>query len=202
MKKYLILILTLMFVTTVSINKTYSVIKEVSEYKVSVKVPNSKYQKLSSLIDYKINKVVKDFKKIASEENIYHTYTLYIDYKEYKYEDYLSYAFFIETYTGGAHPTHDILTFVFDTRNDKFITANDIFNDENLKKISKYSREKLLKDSRIVDTSMLLEGTKPNIDNFKNFVFSNNLIIIFNEYQIAPYSSGIISLDIPYSIIK
>ena len=60
MKKYLILILTLMFVTTVSINKTYSVIKEVSEYKVSVKVPNSKYQKLSSLIDYKINKVVKD----------------------------------------------------------------------------------------------------------------------------------------------
>ena len=128
---------------------------------------------------------------------------IYIRYfNQTKYEDYLSYAFFIETYTGGAHPTHDILTFVFDTRNDKFITANDIFNDENLKKISKYSREKLLKDSRIVDTSMLLEGTKPNIDNFKNFVFSNNLIIIFNEYQIAPYSSGIISLDIPYSIIK
>lgn len=202
MKKYLMLFLTLMFIVTVSINKAHPVIKELDEYKVSIKMPNSKYQKLSNLIDYKINKIVKDFKKRASEEDVYHTYTLYIDYKEYKYENYLSYAFFIETYTGGAHPIHDILTFVFDTKNDKFVNAEEVFNAENLKKVSKYSREKLLKDSRIIDTNMLLEGTKPNIDNFKNFVFSNNLIIIFNEYQIAPYSSGIISLNIPYFIIK
>ena len=82
--------------------------------------------------------------------------------------------------------------------NDKFIDS--VYN---LDKISKYARSNLIKDKRIVNTGMLFEGTKPTNDNFKNFVFTENgYLFYFKRYQIAPYSSGDISLVIPYKIEK
>ena len=50
---------------------------------------------------------------------------------------------------------------------------------------------------------MLLEGTSPKEENFKNFAFSKDgLILFFEQYQVAPYSEGSFRVVIPYDKIK
>lgn len=47
---------------------------------------------------------------------------------------------------------------------------------------------------------MIEDGTKPINNNFKNFAFSEDgLIIFFEQYQVAPYSFGNFEVIIPYS---
>ena len=47
---------------------------------------------------------------------------------------------------------------------------------------------------------MILDGTLPKKENFSNFAFTDNgLLVFFNRYQIAPYSYGSFNIIIPYS---
>lgn len=171
----------------------------VLETKISINIPNTRYVEVNEMINKKITKIKKDFEKNITNNN----FTFVIDYKEYKYYNYISYAFFIETYLGGAHPSHDLFTIVYDTEDNKIIDINTLitYNSKTLKVFSAYSRANLIYNSKI-DIHMLLEGTTAKIDNFTNFVFDKNIILFFKEYQIAPYSSGIITLDVPYYMIK
>lgn len=194
----LIIIVSLHFILTKEQAK-YVNDEFVLETKISINIPNTRYVKVNEMINKKINKIKKDFEKNITNNN----FTLAIDCKEYKYYNYISYAFFIETYLGGAHPSHDLFTIVYDTENNKIIDINTLitYNSKTLKVFSAYSRANLIYNSKI-DMHMLLEGTTAKIDNFTNFVFDKNIILFFKEYQIAPYSSGIITLDVPYYMIK
>ena len=50
---------------------------------------------------------------------------------------------------------------------------------------------------------MMYEGTKPIKDNFKNFVFTKDgILLLFNYYQVAPYSQGEFQIIVPYIYIK
>ena len=171
-------------------------------YKINIDYPVTDYKKLNRLINKKINYYQRLFLKEIKDSDviIWDYYTLFINYDSYTYNNIVSYVFFVEYFVGGAHPNHDIFTVNYDTKSNKFIDVNSV---KNLNEISEYSRSKLIRDKRVVDTGMLLDGTKPNKENFKNFVFTDNgYLFYFKRYQIAPYSSGDISLLVPYSIEK
>lgn len=202
MKKiyFSILIIIVSFLFVLTKEQTKHVNNEVVlETKISINIPNARYVKVNEMINKKITKIKKDFKNNITSNN----FALDIDYKEYKYYNYISYAFFIETYLGGAHPSHDLFTIVYDTENNKIIDINTLitYNSKTLKVFSDYSRANLIYNPKI-DIHMLLEGTTAKIENFANFVFDKNIILFFKEYQIAPYSSGMITLDVPYYMIK
>ena len=76
-------------------------------------------------------------------------------------------------------------------------------NPDLLSFLSNKSREELLKNKDLQNQSikeMLLEGTTPTNDNFKNFAFTpNGFTVYFNRYQVAPYSYGSFYIIIPYS---
>lgn len=195
MKRLLILLLIFIIFYYLNIKADSSLY-----YKIDINYPVTEYKKLNKKINKKISYYQNLFLKEIKDSDIviYDYYTLFIDYESYEYKDILSYVFFIEYFVGGAHPNHFIFTINYDINNNSFITYID-----NIKVISDYSRKELIKDKRIVNTSMLYDGTKPNKNNFKNFVFTNNgSIIYFERYQIAPYSSGDISLNVPYYIVK
>ena len=183
-------------IESVSMNKDY--IPE-----ISINIPNTKYSKLNNLVQKKIDEIKNVFKEEVQNNYLSDAY-LNVDYQEYTSYNFLSYAFFIESYMGGAHPTHDVFTIVFNRETNNIIDITTLikYNSKTLNVFSNYSRFNLMYDNKVEDINMLLEGTIPIINNFKNFVFSDNIIIFFEEYQIAPYSSGIISLDIPYYMIK
>lgn len=181
-------------------------INSLHNYKIQAYYPNTIYNNLNKFIDKNIKsyiyKFFSDIKDFNVQQDQY--YTLYITYDSYIYQNYLSYVFYIEYYTGGAHPNHEIWTVNYDTKLNKVITTSDLiyYNPNILKTFSKISRNNLINNERIVDINMLMSGTEPIKDNFKSFVFSNNgLIIFFERYQVAPYSSGDFKLTIPYNQI-
>ena len=213
MKKNILFIISLFIFFTllityfiISINNTRVkfVNEKDNELEISIKYPSFKYRKLNKRIKYIINKYSREIKNTPFDDN-YHIYTLYIDYKEYKYKDYISLVFYSELFLGGAHPSHYIDTIIYNTKNNSFTNINNLINiDKNiLNKLSNISREELLRNKVLSNSDvkdMLMDGTSPKIDNFKRFALTNDGIIIFFErYQIAPYYFGDYNILIPYS---
>ena len=174
------------------------------DYKIKVYYPDTKYLKLDNTIDKKIGEIVSEFKNELTLNQVIPNFVsdLIITYDKYSYKDYLSYVFFIEYFTGGAHPNHEIWTITYDTKSDKIITIDDLINNNSnlLTKLSEYTRNELLHNPGITDVQMLIDGTKPEKDNFSNFAFSDDgYLVFFQYYQVAPYSSGSFVVKIPYS---
>lgn len=168
-------------------------------HEIKVYYPISEYPLLDKEITNKINDTINEFKKLIDGFN--GDFYLYITYKSYQYQNYLSYVFDMEFYTGGAHPNHDIWTVTYDLEKKKIITIKDLINlnPDILNTLSSLSRKELLHKKGIVDTSMLMSGTEPLEENFSRFVFSKNgLILFFHQYQVAPYSSGEFIVTIDY----
>ena len=205
MKK--ILLLTIIILTIIIIiilypknNQEKIIYNNKTDIEINVKYPLYKYKKLNKQINTIINYYLKD--------NIDNYYFLYIDYKEYKYKDYISLVFNISYFTGGAHPNYEIKTINYNTKNNNFITITNLINkDKNiLNKLSTYSRKyfnnnSLFKEKIVND--MMLEGTIGAKENYQRFNLSNDgLIIYFERYQIAPYYYGDYSITIPYQYLK
>ena len=52
-------------------------------------------------------------------------------------------------------------------------------------------------------SDMIEEGTVSDYPNYRNFYYNDRgLVFIFEQYQVAPYSSGIIEVIVPYSILN
>lgn len=104
-------------------------------------------------------------------------YSLDISYDSYIYENYISYVFFISMYTGGAHPNNKIFSINFNILENKIINIDDIIKSEfTLDYLSKESR-KLLGENKNIrkdknSIELLMNGTKPEKLNFRNYAFS------------------------------
>lgn len=172
---------------------------------IQVIYPRTKYVVLNREIFCFIQKQIGTFMNFAKEaiqENI--IYTLDISHDEYSYRDYLSFVFYISSYTGGAHPEHIISCIVYDISKDKIVYLSDLIEEKPnlLELLSKESRKRLASNSHIQNLSMMMEGTRPILSNFSHFVFApTGIMIFFPEYQVAPYSSGAFKVVVPYSLI-
>jgi hypothetical protein len=75
-----------------------------------------------------------------------------------------------------------------------------VANSDYLEKISSKSRELLIKKLGTSEKETIDAGTTVEQENFSVFeVTDNGLVVIFNPYQVAPYSAGIIEITIPWS---
>lgn len=187
---------------------TNNILKQNNNYKMNINYPITN----SGLLNKEIEKIINnyklqfnnDLKDLPNNPN----YQLDINYKDYKYNNYISYIFYIESDLGGAHPSHQIRTINYNTKENKVITIDNIikYNSNVLNALSNLSRENLkkLKIFKSNDINeMMINGTSPTKNNFKNFVFTQNgLMIIFERYQIAPYFFGEYNITIPYNKLK
>ena len=196
-KKFTLLFILLTLIYIFSLGN----IRAKEKYEITNNFKNTEYELLNKVINTSLNKFINEFKKSACDDLDYY---LHITHDKYEYKDYISYVFYIESYSGGAHPNHNIWTVVYDKKNNCIVSIDTLIQSSPsiLNKFSKMSRNHLLYNKNIVDTNMMLEGTKPIKDNFSRFVFSKDGIILFFEYyQVAPYSSGEFKVVIPYKSI-
>lgn len=199
---------------SISNNKTILEKKIISKsndlrYKIKIYYPYTSHELLNSSIEEKlnteINTLIEITKKNVISPNQYYTIDVIYDY--YNYNNYISYVFYISTYTGGNHPNNNIWSITYDIGNDKIITIHNLVNKypNILDKLSIETRNALKKDKKFekdkdIINSMMIDGTKPNKKNFKNFAFSSEVFtVFFEQYQIAPYSYGNFEVTIPYN---
>jgi hypothetical protein len=109
--------------------------------------------------------------------------------------------FFIAKYTGGAHPITDIETMNFNTLNGKILQYPDVFTqtDGLYDFLADYARRALQPGlGEYWQDDTFSAGLEPKAENFKNFVLTpDGLVLVFPQYQIAPYSAGIQSCLVP-----
>jgi len=115
-------------------------------------------------------------------------------------DDYLSFVIRIYYFVGGAHGANEIYAFNYDLKNKKEITIIDFVNSSQqlFEKIAELSKENITSqlegNGTVVDDflkQMVEEGTKATQNNYKNFNFNyNSLIIYFQQYQVAPGVQG------------
>lgn len=183
---------------------------DTEKYKIDVYYPISDYAVLNKEVTNLINNYINRFKSFIKDNDMVPNqyYTLNIFYNKYETSNYLSYVFRISEYTGGAHPNNTISTISYNKNNDAIITIESLIKDDaTILDILSTESRKILENNQLFKSGllydMMIDGTKPKIENFKNFVFSKEgLIIFFEQYQIAPYSYGEFNVVIPYFKLK
>lgn len=168
-------------------------------HKITIDLPHVSDENLRKKIDNYITEYKKDFLDNIQDVNIQKDmiYTLNVSYENYSFDNFECYVFYLEIFTGGAHPIPSLWTVNYDLEKKEFVTIdNFIKNDSNfLEKVSKSVRSDLLLDPKAVNVEMIFWGTEPIVTNFQNFVLKNNgILFFFPPYQVAPYSSGVLNV--------
>lgn len=155
---------------------------------IHVELPKKNHQEINSYIE----KVKDEF--LA---NYYQGNQLYITYEEYN-SSFESYLFYVMHDFNGAHPITNLKTFNY--YDNKYIDLNNyLTNDDYLYFYNEAQRVLIpeLKKEEMFIEDMFYEGIKPIKENYQNIIISEDyFVIFFEQYQIAPYASGIRSLKV------
>lgn len=176
---------------------------------------DKKFQKtLNQYFKDHVMQLQKDIKKEAKREYDNHL----ADTPKYKYEvisnysvkeslnQYLVISLFDYIYTGGAHglPTQSYVT--VDISENQILTLNQLFDNkidykQQIKDlIVKQIEERTDKKEKFFDDFYDLVG---NAEDYNFYVNTNgDLVIVFNVYEIAPYSTGVMEFTLKKENLK
>lgn len=116
----------------------------------------------------------------------------------------LSYQVRTESYSGGAHGNTGVDNAVLDLKTLNAIALGDIFTDVSMQEVNKLLRNNIVRQYGCVSMEEL-EGTgyffSPNeIEASENFYLDENGITwMYDPYDIAPYSTGEVSVTVSWS---
>ena len=186
------------------VNKKVLEISEKFKYKININYPITKFNNVNKDIKNMIDNIIESFIDNSKRNimlNLY--YTLYITYKEYKYKNIISYIFKVREFTKEAHTNNYLKSFGFDC-NGNIITIDTLISiDKNiLIKLSNESRKILLSKSEFKSNSlinMILDKTRPNKNNFKNYALTKDGVLVFFDYfQLGSYYYDVQKVLISY----
>ena len=115
----------------------------------------------------------------------------------YQSQDFICIAITSYINTGGAHGVLNISFLNFDSKTGQRIQNNQLFNDS---EAFKAVAETYFKDATD-DEGVLLNDTQFELPT--NIGYSEDgIVLLYNTYDIAPYSSGIIEFAIPFEVVE
>jgi len=114
----------------------------------------------------------------------------------YKSEKVISIRFNLALFTGGAHGYTSVSYLNFDPETGRFLSNNDLFNEEFKKYAETRFREKneIPENESINSTGFFFEDDKFQLPQNIGFL-SNKVILRYNAYEIASYSDGNIQME-------
>lgn len=124
---------------------------------------------------------------------------------------YIGFMFNITTYfLGDAHPSVQVYSVNYDSETKKEASLKDVFaplSNNYLNIFSEFTSKELNsrveREELVSSADFIKEGTTADKKNFSCFnLKGSEVIIVFNQYQVAPYSSGISEVSIPLNIFK
>ena len=128
--------------------------------------------------------------------------SLEVTYRLEKGEGFTAVVFSMATYTGGAHGNLSLKTFVYENGGER-LSVGSLFTPESnyLSRLSELSLIKLKENMGEALGAWAPDGTAPVSSNFEAFYITGDdtLNIIFQPYQVAPWSSGVPLIKIDLS---
>jgi len=197
--------------------ETREIKEKKKEYTISIKYPhisghpNEASQKLfNKVLEKYVQKskgsFLASFKRAKKDGGIRIPWNLAMVYDvRFKSGNLISILMTAGYFEGGAHPNPAIDTYVFDLKNSKQVKSKDLFKpgSKYLEKISKYCIGDLMKRKEITDEKWVKEGAAPKPANYRYFCLTKKgLVILFAQYQVAPYAYGVQEVTIPYKYLK
>lgn len=91
-----------------------------------------------------------------------------------------------EMYTGGAHGVHETESYNFRLKDNKLLNLSDIISKDGIEYINMKINDEIKNDKE----GVYFEDAVADINNTSVYFSENKMIVIFSEYDIAPYSSG------------
>lgn len=146
-------------------------------------------------------KQAEDWEESAKEEGLTSYYMDKQLFISCATENVLSICDYEEGYAGGAHGYHIYTSVNFDVKTGKELTISDVVKDEEsfYKKASKYINtylkenygDELFSDYKETISNLWKEG------DLCWFFTASGMTVVFNEYELGPYSMGRICVDLP-----
>ncbi|MCQ2378876.1 MAG: DUF3298 and DUF4163 domain-containing protein [Victivallaceae bacterium] len=102
-------------------------------------------------------------------------------------------------YTGGAHDWHNIEVGTLDRKSGKRLTLDDVAPGEKRALLTKEIKSALMKILEVSSEEKLMQRLQAEPLPTENFYLDGNFLhMIYNEYEIAPYSEGNFDVRIPW----
>jgi hypothetical protein len=111
------------------------------------------------------------------------------------------------TYLGGAHALPGYHYINFDMENRRNIRLQDIFKDNSdfLRQLSLLCFQELSSRMEAIssDSAWISNGVAPQLKNFTLYrIEPHGITFVFEPYQVAPYTSGVQTVTLPYSRLE
>lgn len=182
----------------IDIDLKIPVIHGIKDKTFQSKLNKAYYDEAISFRD-EILKEAQDFKKYAELHNIpYRPFVAYITYKvPYNKDGLLSIVTYYYRYTGGAHGGTLIKSQNINTNTRKVMLLKDLF-----KKSTNYKEiinKEVLRQINLNEGNYFKDSFKGISENQPYYLEDGDIIIYFQEYEIAPYAFGIPEFKIPLS---
>ena len=165
------------------------------------------YPELNKIIEQKI---LKEKKNINENMNDLERYDIW--FKDVRTSGkYIGFMFTNDSYyKGAAHGMMSITAVNYDTEEKKEVNLKDVFSPLSKKYLEIFSEFSLQELTNRVEKGefesnydFISEGTDIKEENFNCFnLRGSEVIVVFNQYQVAPYSSGISEVTIPLNSFK
>ena len=128
------------------------------------------------------------------------------------YEDanHISFLLNVYQFTGGAHGTTSLIPVTYSKQTKKLLSLEEAVQPTRKDWLSALSTEarkqlndQVKKQTFVSDEDWINKGTEPSKENFSVFKLEKNAVrIIFSQYQVGPYSSGMPEIVVPRSLFK
>ncbi|HHT7235796.1 MULTISPECIES: DUF3298 and DUF4163 domain-containing protein [Bacillus] len=165
---------------------------------------NSYYKNSTHKFKNKLEKEAKKYyKETEGSSTPFHPYVANVDYKvPLNKPPFLSLYVNYYQYTGGAHGLYTWKANTFDLNERKLLHLDDLFQQEDkYKEIIRTEIVGQIKQNESIYFPDAVEKVT-SAKKFHYFLETDNLVIYFPLYEIAPYSSGIPQFRIPYTLLR
>lgn len=185
----------------IDIDLKIPVIQGIKDKKFQAKLNKAYYAEAIGFRD-EILKEAQDFKKYAELHNIpYRPFSAYVTYKvPYNKDGILSIVTYYYRYTGGAHGGTSVKSQNIDTNTQKLLLLKDLFKkDTDYKNII---NKEILRQINLNEGNYFKNSFKGISENQPYYLQNGDLVIYFQQYEIAPYAFGIPEFRIPLSLFN
>lgn len=109
---------------------------------------------------------------------------------------------YADSYTGGAHGAHQTFYYNIDLRTGKLITEGDLYKGDYKEVLISLIKAELDERNKDEDRRITILEPEAVVPNGNFYLDDKGVVYVYNEYDIAPYSDGLIEVTIPYEKIE